>query len=399
MNPWQWMQMVSGAPTDAAYAPRPEVGMSLLSTPPAPVPAAALKHDMDPTTTAMLVPPYDAASLELQVMGDEPCDTESVMMRPRHATTIEIPLRLAWPLIEAPTNPYVDLPRHLRHYGLEAEALEFARSHATCDFVLEAFLTMHKLPRQEASGASLVSQAGEELLHALEQALRAREPSVQEQLACTAMAVAAVPPEHVALPPSVCLPWTNGMRSLPMPAMPTHILAVCASTMSTEFGHWASTPCTLVPVHWIVYVLQCTQLPAVPAQAAAAAASQGQVPLVPLAVPYPQHWAILHRWLYTRDMAKLLASLVPLSAVLQYVHGHGTEGLSASAPLDALACVSLSVLVRLALRIRATWHNAQSVGIIAEAFWTTLARAWDMVVHAMVLRKARVPPRVVPASA
>ena len=101
-------------------------------------------------------------------MGDEPCDTESVMMRPRHATTIEIPLRLAWPLIEAPTNPYVDLPRHLRHYGLEAEALEFARSHATCDFVLEAFLTMHKLPRQEASGASLVSQAGEELLHALE---------------------------------------------------------------------------------------------------------------------------------------------------------------------------------------------------------------------------------------
>lgn len=183
MNPWQWMQMVSGAPTDAACAPRPEVGMSLLATPPAPVPAAALKHDMDPTTTAMLVPPYDAASLELQVMGDEPCDTESVMMRPRHATTIEIPLRLAWPLIEAPTNPYVDLPRHLRHYGLEAEALEFARSHATCDFVLEAFLTMHKLPRQEASGASLVSQAGEELLHALEQALRAREPSVQEQLA------------------------------------------------------------------------------------------------------------------------------------------------------------------------------------------------------------------------
>ena len=98
-------------------------------------------------------------------------------------------------------------------------------------------------------------------------------------------------------------------------------------------------------------------------------------------------------------MAKLLASLVPLSAVLQYVHGHGTEGLGASAPLDALACVSLSVLVRLALRIRATWHNAQCVGIIAEAFWTTLARAWDMVVHAMVLRKARVPPRVVPASA
>ena len=166
--------------------------MSILSTPPAPLPAAALKHDMDPTTAAMLVPPYDAASLELQVMGDEPYDTESMMMRPRHAATIEIPLRLAWPLIEAPTNPYVDLPRHLRHYGLEAEALEFARSHATCDFVLEAFLTMHKLPRQEASGASLVSQAGEELLHALEQALRAREPSVQEQLACTAMALSLI---------------------------------------------------------------------------------------------------------------------------------------------------------------------------------------------------------------
>ena len=97
MNPWQWMQMVSGAPT--AYPSRPDVGMSLLSTPPAPLPAAALKHDMDPTTTAMLVPSYDAASLELQVLGDEPCDTESVMMRPRHATTIEIPLRLAWPLI------------------------------------------------------------------------------------------------------------------------------------------------------------------------------------------------------------------------------------------------------------------------------------------------------------
>ena len=378
---------------------RPELSMPVLSTPPAPLPAAALKHDMDPTAAAMLVPPYDAAPLELQVMSDEPCETESSMMRSRHAVTIEIPLRLAWPLIEAPTNPYVDLPRHLRQYGLEAEAVEFARTHATCDFVLEAFLTMHKLQRKDAPGTSFVSQAGEELLHALEQALRAREPSVQEQLASTAMAVATVPPEHVALPPSVCLPWSHGMRSLQTPAMPTHILAVCTSTMRTEFGHWASTPCTLVPVHWIVYVLQCTKLPAVPALATATAASQGQVPLVPLAVPYPQYWAILHRWLYTRDMAKLLASLMPLSNLLPYVHGQGTEGLSASASLDALACVSLSVLVRLALRIRASWHNAQSVGIVAEAFWTTLARAWDLVVNAMVLRKARVPPRVVPASA
>lgn len=401
MNPWQWMQVPSYARvgmvrSSASVAPLETVhGVMLKQGEMVPV----LSTSSSARASYVYEPSISNASVEVQLAREH--DTGGVLPRTQ-SVSIEVPMHLPPPIVNAFTNPYTDLPQHLRHYGLVAEAIEFGRTKATCDFVLEAFLTVHKMTGGQTcqpGSAALVSEAGEELMHALEHFMRAREPSVHEQLACTAMTVSSgVPAGHVALPLRVSMPWTspNGMRSLHTPSMPTHILAICTAAQPmqtadlTLCGHVVTTPCTLVPVHWIVYVLQCTKLP-VPH----GTQSTDEIPLVPLSVPYVQHWPIIHRWLYTKDPAKLLASLVPLSHVLQHVHG---DEVAASPTIDALAYVSLAVLLRIALKIRATWHNARAVGLVADTFWTTLSRAWDMVVCAMVLRKARVPPRVVPAS-
>lgn len=430
MNPWQWVQMVPDA-----HAPNTSV------QPMATTSSTYIDLDQDlsvkqgtstsrmtdmntmnsklaetnpalNTSMCLNIAPSDTSSLtnttlELPMLHDneKASNTGNIPLptpRLSQPVSIEVPMQLAPPRIDGSTNPYLDLPQHLHHYGLEAEAVEFARSHATCDFVLDAFLTMHKLPSLPAQStlmnSALISQAGEELLQALEQSLRAREPTVHEQIARTA-AYATPQTPHVLLPLSICLPWATSMRSLHMPTMPTHILAVSTWAQGLpDLGPGlliTAAPCTLIPIHWIVYVLQCTKLPV---YRGASADASGNVPIVTLVVPFPQHWILIHRWLYTRDCMKLLAGLVPLRALIQQMHGTAADDLSASACIDALACVSLSVLLRLSLKIRATWHNGQAIGVIADSFWQTVSRAWDLVVSAMVLRKARAP-RAAPASA
>lgn len=310
---------------------------------------------------------------------------------------IQLPLKLGVPVLDTRTNPYVDLATHLRRHGMNAEAREFARSQVTCEFVLHAFLTMHKpstTPSEDT--AERASKAGEDVARALEQCFQLSLPSVHEQLRHAAMGMS-MPPGHAILPSALRLAWTRTGpydKTQSVPVLPTHVLALGRHVQSVKDTQGAEhtlavTPCVLVPVHWIVYVLQCAHMPTA---ISFNSAQGGTLPVVPMAMPYPKLWSHMHLWLYTRDPSKLLASLLPLASMLHMVHGTSLDGLPFSAIIDVLACQSVSLLLRLALRIRATWHNGRHIGIFADAFWQTLQRGWDLVVGAIIIRKGRTPP-------
>lgn len=303
---------------------------------------------------------------------------------------VELPMSLPAPTLHASTNPYINLAAHLRHYGLDVEAQEFARSQVPCDFVLNTYLTMHSTAAMPSS-AQDVSRAGEMLMRELEQSLRARLGAVQEQLHA-AVASVQLPPSKVPLLPGVCLPWMQGPAEGSIPQLPTHLLAVCAGgACGSAPGQLlvVDAPCLFVPIHWIVYALQCAHLPTGVAATAPSFPGGSHVPIVALPVPYPEYWSLVHRWMYTRDAAKLLAALLPLESLQKHVYGTHTKPMPPSAAIDALACLSLATLLRAALRIRATWHNGRHIGVYADNFWAAVSRAWTLVVTAMVLRKAR----------
>lgn len=335
---------------------------------PASVQMEGLMHCADPVAA------LDQAILASQMPGNEH----------RTPTTLEIPLSLPPPVIQARTNPYIDLSAHLKHHGMEAEAEEFTRSQTTCDFVLTAFLTMYAPPGTSSPAA--VSSAGETLMSELEHAVRAREKDLQAQLAAIAARDPPLP-GSMHLPLELHLPWLHPPSGIPnatLPFLPTHFLAVCRRRASPLANgvRVVEAPCFLVPIHWIVYALQCAHLPTM-------VHGTGGVPVLECTVPFPQHWALIHRWLYTRDTGKLLASLLPLGT-LRALRTPSQRTTRSREALAAIAALSLPTLTRLALKIRATWHNGRAIGIYAESFWLTLRRAWDLMVCAIVVRKGRV---------
>lgn len=350
-------------------------------------------------------------------------------------TSVRIPLVLPVPPVESATDPHTDLPAHLRRCGLYDDADEFERTRVTCDFALCAFLLMHSHAGVHADtliSAHAVSEAGEQLMMSIESVLRQREHYILEQMERFA-ASAGVPlrPDTLVLPPEIQLDWLSESQlyhalhtrepAHPLSAslasrsaLPTHLLALCSAgaqaapgVPSAALGRPAHVvdqgSSVLVPVHWLVYVLQCAHMPhyvqpsmvmqPVPRDAASAAtlACGTGVPIVVLSVAYPQYWSIIHRWLYTQDTGKLMASLLPLDYVLQTLRMQsGPSQLSPmtqEAAVDALARLGFAPLLQLVLRIRATWHNARRIGIYAQAFWKTLGDAWVLVVAAVAARK------------
>ncbi|WFD44697.1 hypothetical protein MPSI1_003367 [Malassezia psittaci] len=296
---------------------------------------------------------------------------------------VQIPLSLSAPVIHARTNPYVDLGAHLRLYGMEAEAQEFTLSQTTCDFVLTAFLTMYAAPG--TTSLAEVSNAGEILMLQMEQVVSAHDLEIQVQLASLASQRFAKN-NRVPIPSELRVSWRYSLNqptnSTSVPPFPSHFLAVCKrSCMPLEDEvRTVEAPCFIVPIHWIVYVLQCAHLP-MPHNA-----TDG-IPVMECAVPFPQHWSLIHRWLYTRDPGKLLAALLP-SGTLRALRASEKESL-AQAAVSALTALSLETLLRTLLKIRATYHNGCSVGLYAESFWATLSRAWDMTVCALIIRRGR----------
>jgi hypothetical protein len=82
----------------------------------------------------------------------------------------------------------------------------------------------------------------------------------------------------------------------------------------------ALPPNLLLPVHNLIFITHCTNLPILPASQPAlpeCAGQEIQVPVVPLCIPAPEVFPQLSTFLYTKRIDHLLGSLLPCPSLPQ----------------------------------------------------------------------------------
>lgn len=262
---------------------------------------------------------------------------------------------------------------------MNAEADDFEQASVPVDYVLQMYLAT-------ASG-------GEEgLLHQTSQLLRNHVSAVQTQLQKATDAGLDVP-AHFELEVDALDAMAEASG-----ATPTHVFAV-HSTVPASFssGDDARRQAgLLLPVHAMVYVLQAVSLPqlvpAEPIRNADGDKTHSQLPVIPLRVPQPSFFPLVHRYLYTHNRAALLSALVPMRHIAQHIRSHSAEAGSPIPPkaaMQALAHLPTAALLNRATSIHAAWANGLAIGLLDQGYWATLNTAWDLVVGALALRKGR----------
>ncbi|GAA6035240.1 hypothetical protein JCM8097_006435 [Rhodosporidiobolus ruineniae] len=117
-----------------------------------------------------------------------------------------------------------------------------------------------------------------------------------------------------------------------------------------------------IPIHGLAWALASPCL-ASASRADTAIDEDGRLllPLLPLSLPSQDTFPFLHDYVYTSSSAQLLQDLLTPPT---------------SAPDDSLK--SLSIRLQ---RLRAFWGNVVGLEIGDEELWTTMRRAWDVLVH------------------
>lgn len=137
---------------------------------------------------------------------------------------------------------------------------------------------------------------------------------------------------------------------------PTHMLAVHANSPA----HLSPRrKVTLYPVHQLVLVTNCANLPTLPHSSNfVAGSSTAALPVVPLCLPSPETYPLLQSYLYTKQPELLLSVLLP-----------------------AIHC-DMRALAQHAMFINGLWRNACALGVVDQKLWDVIDDAWGVVVDA-----------------
>ncbi|KAF8961868.1 hypothetical protein BDZ97DRAFT_1663695 [Flammula alnicola] len=193
-----------------------------------------------------------------------------------------------------------------------------------------------------------------------------------------------MPKSHV--PQIMSVPFRASSSSA-QPTYPTHILAVASSKSS------ANEHVFMFPVHNIIIAAQCSALPRLPPSSPP---SQGMlhIPVLPLALPSPAAFKVLHGYLYSHSLDSVLKSLFPLPS--SFVHGlshHTVQSTLASGSslhqLSAYLCSSagssLQTLTTHAAHVKELWQDMVALGLHDPELWDTLDLAWEIILGALNL--------------
>ncbi|PFH49907.1 hypothetical protein AMATHDRAFT_86130 [Amanita thiersii Skay4041] len=135
---------------------------------------------------------------------------------------------------------------------------------------------------------------------------------------------------------------------------PTHMLAVYSPSVAGK------TKVVLYPSHQLVLNAHCSHLPALPAPPTlATSATSLRLPVVPLRLPAPEAFPLLHSYLYTKRADILLTALAPVNE---------SDGVSLS---------------RAATLIRGIWQDTCALGVVDTALFNTLDSAWARIMSAI----------------
>ncbi|KIL66105.1 hypothetical protein M378DRAFT_51503, partial [Amanita muscaria Koide BX008] len=168
---------------------------------------------------------------------------------------------------------------------------------------------------------------------------------------------------------------------------PTHILAISSSSSSSD-------QVRLFPVHSLVLASQCARLPRLPPSQANASSSQVTLPVLPMSVPSPAAFAILHQFMYHHRLDSVLKALFPLPANFLQSLSHQTiqATLSSETTLRQLsnylcssASSNLQTLTAHAAHVKELWQDMAALGLYDPELWDTIDLAWEIVLGALNL--------------
>ncbi|KAJ6511428.1 hypothetical protein C8R47DRAFT_963827 [Mycena vitilis] len=139
-------------------------------------------------------------------------------------------------------------------------------------------------------------------------------------------------------------------------ACPTHMLAVY-NDVPLSLGQKRQV--SLFPIHDIVLGMHCSRLPRLPFSRPSTTASHATIPVVPIRLPSPETFALLHAYLYTQQPATLFASL-------ERPCGNDILRLAAHAN-----------------KIQGLWRNACTLGVVDAPLYEAIEASWDSTIAAM----------------
>lgn len=173
---------------------------------------------------------------------------------------------------------------------------------------------------------------------------------------------------------------------------PTHILAAINPKQGKGF---------LFPIHELVIVSQCANLPPLPPSDAKPTTRANHsvtltLPVIPVTLPHPESFGLLHDYLYTKRHDRLVASLLPLpySALPPIDMSVPVTKRNLSAALAKT--FTLHALVERARAIHGFWSNLCTLGVADEPLWKSLEIAWGILIEGMGMASAQLQPQPQP---
>ncbi|KAJ3782002.1 hypothetical protein GGU10DRAFT_364902 [Lentinula aff. detonsa] len=188
------------------------------------------------------------------------------------------------------------------------------------------------------------------------------------------------------LPPSLSIPLRAPLSPV-TPTYPTHVLAVSSSKSSHD------TQAIMVPVHSLVLAAQCARLPELRTPNAPVSHTL-HLPVIPMSIPSPAAFTILHSFMYDHRLDRVLEALfpVPSSFLANLSHSGIRATMSSGQALHQLSLYlceasgqNLQTLTTYTARVKGMWQDMVALGLFDTELWDTLDLAWDIVLGAMNL--------------
>ncbi|KAJ6573033.1 hypothetical protein DFH09DRAFT_1261028 [Mycena vulgaris] len=302
-----------------------------------------------------------------------------------------------------PQSPAFSAPSHREHHR-ERDSRPRYRDDAPTPGTLSLPRTLARPPFTDIARDALLAAApdlsnvpAEFIRHGL----RAKAPQMLAGI--TALAPShlptSIPRSH--LPAALNVPLRASPGAAPV-SYPTHALAI-APVAKGKSGE-RDVAHTIFPVHAVVLAAHCAKLPRLPPSAPSGRTASATLPVLPLTLPSPHAFAIIHTFMYTHRLAPALTALLPLPpAFLASASSRGRSGeelthatllatLASPPALHALAshlCASassnLSTLMGHAGHVKELWQDMVALGMYDPELWDALDLAWEVVLGALNL--------------
>ncbi|KAJ7450779.1 hypothetical protein FB451DRAFT_1052094, partial [Mycena latifolia] len=126
---------------------------------------------------------------------------------------------------------------------------------------------------------------------------------------------------------------------------------------------------------------------ALPRTAPSSRTASATLPVLPLTLPSPQAFAILHAFLYTHRLVPALTSLLPLPPAFLEPLTHASLTATLDSPsmrhalaahLCAAASGNLTVLMGHAGHVKELWQDKVALGVYDAELWDALDLVWEV---------------------